>query len=140
MIEQAKAAQGGHPNAALKIHKTGGTNYPQATHGTQPRLPPFARQLRPRADRSLVVVVGRRGWELFQHPGRAGIDYSILLPDPNPTLYRWPSLAGWADAMIVDTDGTLTRDDEREIARALLVSGCPYIVGRWTSYARRAQA
>lgn len=136
MFEQRKAAQGGHPNAALKIHKTGGTNYPQAAHGTQLRLPPYANRLRPRAGQSLFVVIGRRGWELF----RPGTDYALLLPTPDTSQFRFPGLNGWADALIVDVDNTLTAGEEREVARALLAAGMPYVVGRWSSYARRAQA
>lgn len=138
MYEQQKAAPGGYPDAAQA--KTVQQNYPQKDHRAQPvRLPPYAKNLRPRADRSLIVVVGRRGWDLFQRQGQ-GIDYGILLPTADPSQLRFPNLSGWPDALIVDVDNTLTAGEEREIARALLAAGCPYIVGRWTSYARRAQA
>lgn len=119
-------------NNRIEPHKQ-----PQARHCAELprlRLPPFAKQLKPRADRSLIVVVGRRGWDLFDHPGRGQIGCAILMPNPDPSLYRWPDLAGWADCLLIDADRALTADEEREIARALLVVGCPYIVGRFSSY------
>ncbi|MGI2323815.1 MULTISPECIES: hypothetical protein [unclassified Methylococcus] len=93
--------------------------------------------MRPRPDRSLLVIVGRKGWSLFD---RKNISYAILLPNPDPSMYRMPDLSGWPDALIIDTTDCLTADEEREIARALLAAGCPHIVGRWSSYARRADA
>lgn len=139
MFEQGKAAYRSHPPEAARSKAFDSENYPQAAHiGQQLRLPPYAKNLRPRAGQSLFVVIGRRGWSLFD---RGGIDYGVLLPDPSPSLYRWPDLSGWADGLLIDrTDNGLSSDQTKGIAVALLRAGLPRLVSDRATFARRLSA
>ncbi|WP_367025167.1 hypothetical protein ABZN20_10150 [Methylococcus sp. ANG] len=133
MTTQQKAAPGWHREAAQKSNSAAsisqGPAFSQAL-----RLPPFARQLRPRPDRTLLVITGKSGWSLFD---RGGTTNAILLPDPDPSLYRWPDLSGWADGLLIDVDGTLTSDETKALAVALLAAGLPRVVTDLATFARR---
>lgn len=135
MFEQGEAAPGGYPGTAQSKALSTGNNYAtEVVRGQPVRLPPYAKNLRPRADQTLFVVCGSRGWNLFD---KRGVTDGILLPTPDPAAYHWPSLAGWADGLLIDTDGTLTSDQTKAIAVALLAAGLPRVIADRTTFARR---
>lgn len=139
MYEQQKAAPGGYPGTADIAKSTGANNYAtEVVRGQPARLPAYAKNLRPRPDRSLLVITGRSGWSLFD---RGGTTNAILLPDPNPAVYRWPDLSGWADGLLIDrTDDGLTSDQTKVLALTLLKAGLPRVVTDLASFYVRVQA